>query len=578
MSIYDKASLLLIPSGTKASKVYSQKPVSGDGDFTFTRSTGATRVNADGNIKKETQNLFLQSNQFDIGWSAPSGSFTSGQQGYDGTNDAWLLTASSSGGRLQLTRSDTGIHTTSAYFKKGSADGVWMRVDMSGTDANVYVNLIDGSKINSTGEIATEITDIGNGWYRVALTADWVNVVNFRIYPTNTSGSAVAGNIYLQDAQLEQGLVARDYIETTTSAVYGGITDNVPRLDYTDSSFPALLLEPQRTNLVTQSEYINTSGGWILLNASVTNNSVQSPEGLNNATKLLASSGSGNHQVNSATNSIVSGAVTASVFAKKGNTNFVRLRFSGTSGVVRGWFDLENGEVGTIDSGGVGSIIDMGEGWYKCILTETANTSTTSNNQLQIFINESDNQTSWNAGGDEYIYIYGAQLEQASYSTSYIPTFGSSVTRVVEAVVKTLGASYFPTNGISVFVDFDVTHSSVTNFADLYILTGSSAQLRLETRTFGRIYIQQGNMVTSGDNFNAYNLCPSTAKKICLTFSSTQVKAYVDGVLINTWNGSYTWDFTDLSMGMQASTAAYNNTMLFPSTLSNQEAIDLTTL
>ena len=60
-----------------------------------------------------------------------------------------------------------------------------------------------------------------------------------------------AGNIYIQDAQLEYGLVARDYIETTTAAVEGGITDNVPRLDYTDSSCPALLLEPQRTNAFT---------------------------------------------------------------------------------------------------------------------------------------------------------------------------------------------------------------------------------------------------------------------------------------------------------------------------------------
>ena len=67
--------------------------------------------------------------------------------------------------------------------------------------------------------------------------------------------SGTSGYIYIQDAQLEQGLVARDYIETTTAAVEGGITDNVPRLDYTDSSCPALLLEPQRTNLVPNSEY-----------------------------------------------------------------------------------------------------------------------------------------------------------------------------------------------------------------------------------------------------------------------------------------------------------------------------------
>ena len=81
MSIYDKASLVLIPSGTKTSKVYSQKPVNGDGDFTFSRSTAATRVNADGNIEKETQNLLLQSNNFDTTWSENYLVRTSGQVG-----------------------------------------------------------------------------------------------------------------------------------------------------------------------------------------------------------------------------------------------------------------------------------------------------------------------------------------------------------------------------------------------------------------------------------------------------------------------------------------------------------------
>ena len=86
MSIYDKASLVLIPSGTKTSKVYSQKPTSGDGDFTFSRSTAATRVNADGVIEKETQNLLLQSNNFGNTWNNVNTSETSGQSGYDGSS------------------------------------------------------------------------------------------------------------------------------------------------------------------------------------------------------------------------------------------------------------------------------------------------------------------------------------------------------------------------------------------------------------------------------------------------------------------------------------------------------------
>ena len=86
MSIYDKASLVLIPSGTKTSKVYSQKPVNGDGDFTFSRSTAATRVNADGNIEKETQNLLTYSNTMtNAAWvETNSASVTGGQTDKDG--------------------------------------------------------------------------------------------------------------------------------------------------------------------------------------------------------------------------------------------------------------------------------------------------------------------------------------------------------------------------------------------------------------------------------------------------------------------------------------------------------------
>ena len=247
MSIYDKSSLVLIPSGTKTGKVYSQKPVSGDGDFTFTRSSAATRVNADGNIEKETQNLLLQSNSFDTGWSFANANVTGGQAGYDGSNDAWLLTKTAGFGRVQRGVSVSGVHTASVYVKAGSLN--WCRFLMlpvvSGTDPQVYINLSDGSLGSEYNNITATSTSVGNGWYRLTLTFQQA-ITEFRIYPADANNNVSGtGSIYIQDAQLEQGLVARDYIETTTTAVEGGITDNVPRLDYTDSSCPALLLEPQ---------------------------------------------------------------------------------------------------------------------------------------------------------------------------------------------------------------------------------------------------------------------------------------------------------------------------------------------
>ena len=62
--LFNKASLVLVPSGYKAGKVYSQVPTDGGGDLTFTRASSATRVNSDGLIEKVRTNLFLNSNNF----------------------------------------------------------------------------------------------------------------------------------------------------------------------------------------------------------------------------------------------------------------------------------------------------------------------------------------------------------------------------------------------------------------------------------------------------------------------------------------------------------------------------------
>jgi hypothetical protein len=54
---YDLASLVLVPSGYKASKVYAQKPLTTDGQLTFSRASTATRVNASGLIETVASNV-----------------------------------------------------------------------------------------------------------------------------------------------------------------------------------------------------------------------------------------------------------------------------------------------------------------------------------------------------------------------------------------------------------------------------------------------------------------------------------------------------------------------------------------
>ena len=48
MSLYDDASLIMYPSGVKASKIYCQKPTDGSGDLTFARAGTKTYIDANG--------------------------------------------------------------------------------------------------------------------------------------------------------------------------------------------------------------------------------------------------------------------------------------------------------------------------------------------------------------------------------------------------------------------------------------------------------------------------------------------------------------------------------------------------
>ena len=58
MSLYQKASLVQIPSGTKVNKLYSVVPNNGDGDFTGTAIDGdATRINKDGLVENVSTNV-----------------------------------------------------------------------------------------------------------------------------------------------------------------------------------------------------------------------------------------------------------------------------------------------------------------------------------------------------------------------------------------------------------------------------------------------------------------------------------------------------------------------------------------
>jgi hypothetical protein len=586
-SIYDKSSLVLIPSGTKTGKVFSQKPVSGDGDFTFTRASAATRVNADGNIEKETQNLLLQSNSFNTTWSTSNASVTGGQGGYDGSSDAWILSKSSANGRIYQSVSFSGVHTFSVYAKAGTNNWIRLRdednvgayFDLSGSGAVGSINLVIDAKIES----------VGSGWFHCSITGNF-NATDILIYVADANGdtSGTSGSIYIQDAQLEQGLVARDYIETTTAAVYGGITDNTPRLDYTDSSCPALLLEPLRTNILPQSEYLV---GISAVNATTSANETISPDGGNNATKLSALIAAPSSQWARYYNIVQPNQKQAlSIYAKAGNIDdFTITYYDQSTGDLFFNYDLGAGLVSAptgnanyVDA----DIQDMGNGWYRCIAVVNAQASG-ANAQFQV--SAGVQRVVPNIG--DYVYIYGYQWEQdATYATSYIPTYGSSVSRVKDDVYNDSGSNVIGQTEGTIFIEINrFGENSTSSYENLIFLGDGSISNFINIVYYVSNNRYQAQMRSSGiTSASIVSDSEYTGTiKLAMTYSSSKVSFFINGAKMGD-DTSVTLPAATLNkiglMSYRTSISADNfigenkQTLLFKTALTDQEAIDLTTI
>jgi hypothetical protein len=214
---------------------------------------------------------------------------TSGQAGYDGTNNAWLISKSSASANIQQTVVATGLLTQSVYAKAGTLN--WFLMNNSGVlSTGVYFDLQNGV-LGSVGAnaISPSIEAVGGGWYRCSLSFNGTSSA-VRIYPAdgNNDISGTSGNILIQAAQLETGDIATDYIATTSAAVSVGPVANVPRLDYLGSSCPRLILEGQRQNVCLWSEQIDNAG-WIKGNApTITTNIATAPDGYGGADGIQA--------------------------------------------------------------------------------------------------------------------------------------------------------------------------------------------------------------------------------------------------------------------------------------------------
>jgi hypothetical protein len=530
-------------------------------------------VNSAGLIEKGRTNLLLQSNQFDTTWGNTNSTETSGQSGYDGTNNAWLLSKSATNGRIQQTTSTSGVQTFSAYLKAGTYNWGLLLLTTTSGDSSGYFDLANGLVGTGFNLIDSNIESVGNGWYKCSITFN-ATTTSARIYPAlGNTNLGTSGSIYIQDAQLEKGLVATSYIETTTAAASAGILGDMPRLDYSGgATCPSLLLEPARTNLIEHSEYLGASD-WTKTRCTIEDNSATSPEGVDNASKMTSNDASESYIQDNF--SFTGSTIVWSFFAKKGDLDYCHgLVWDLSANGCRQWFNLNDGTVGGATTFGSGysvssaTIEDYGSGWYRCVMIVSGSSGS---NGCRVSLSSAN--TTITSAVNSYGYFYGLQAEDSSYPTSYVPTYGSATARAKDFFVMNL-----ITNGIttaiqteaSLFVEFEKPNTDEN--VDLMRWKGSG--------TLGRGYIYNKGVGFASDWGTSQNFTIGENTKVVWRLNSlSDGVEFLNGTKGSSASGTAWSDIRELRFNAEGGGGVLKikQIALFPTALTDAECISLTT-
>jgi len=269
------------------------------------------------------------------------------------------------------------------------------------------------------------------------------------------------------------------------------VATNIPRIDYTDST-ASILLEPQSTNLITYSEDFSNAGWNQIGTSTLGANAGTSPSGSVDAYSLIPETLNERHVIRRSFTA-ASLSVTGSFFAKPNGYNHISVSMiysanSAGAGVV---IDLTDGSTyaSKIQVGASFSVKvdDYADGWKRVSLSVTQSANALNRFAFGAF---DGGAVVWNAGlicpifagnGTDGVLIYGAQVEELTYATSYIPTSGAIATRLVDSVTGAGDATTF--NSIE-----GVLYAEINTLSQ----TGTFRQINLSNGTASsRIYISK---------------------------------------------------------------------------------------
>ena len=392
-----------------------------DPRISYSRSTTGTYFGTDKHLSSE--NLIKHSEGSAVwgGTATITYGYTNGPDGVTGT--ALRLESASGTERYR--------YSTGGQFVSGTAYTVscWVK---SNTGVAQTFRFMCSTTANQSADLTTHATD----WTRVTatITPNTTNIfAGFVFLSANTNDISVWG------LQVNTGSDELDYQATTTqihreyAPTLQTAAINAPRFEFsaTDSASEAigqsrgLLIEGSSTNLLNYSD--DFANNWLYNRVNFAESAAVSPTGQLTADLVYADGTAANTHLVQVPCSVTAATHTFSVYAKSAGCQYIRLS-NITTGSGYGHFDLINGTV--TSSSTTATIESVGNGWYRCSITET---HTAGYSYLRISLATSPTSVYWD--GDNYsgVLLWGAQNEANSFPSSLISCNGSATTRAADS-------------------------------------------------------------------------------------------------------------------------------------------------
>ena len=354
------------------------------------------------------------------------------------------------------------------------------------------------------------------------------------------------------------------------------ITDDtdLPRIDYTDG-VGHILLEPQSTNVAI---YSGNASQWTVGGNGNPNNTTRvdnqsSPDGETNASLFSRNTGTSGWFGTGNLSTTNGQTYTHSLFVKKGTSSTIIIRNVSNSPQSRVTYNIDT-DTFTTENNATGNSLNYGNGWYRIEMTFEYTNATGSFSQIRHTLEDGKS-----------MYVFGAQLEQQSYATSYIPTSGSTITRLGETLNNSGSSDLI--NSTEGVLYAEISALANDNSTRVIVISDGTNANRVFIGYWTasneiRALVKSGNVTQVFQGSNSYDILD--LNKIAFKFKENDFALWINGVEVFTDTTGITFPIgtlTQLDFDSNSSAYFYGKVKcvaVFEEALTDEELTCLTTI